>query len=223
MEPTASQRRAWGVSFGLACCIHGTLALISLRAARSLPAYTDVQPGYGSLEVVVEHSSLSELSDEPVQSKTSAEAEAGDSHAPESEPESSPQGEGLISDPSVSESLQARLPPHSGAGSGSGAETIEAPGASGPATGRFRNPAPRYPELARRLGQEGTVLLRVLVGTDGRASQVETAETPGFPLLDDAARAAVLRWRFRPARSAAGVAVSSTLEIPIVFRLKESR
>ncbi len=55
---------------------------------------------------------------------------------------------------------------------------------------------PAYPQIARQMGLEGTVVLRARIGTDGRVRFVEV-ET-GHPLLAQAARAAVLAWRYRP-------------------------
>lgn len=57
---------------------------------------------------------------------------------------------------------------------------------------------PRYPGRARRAGVEGTVVLRGIVGTDGRIRDVEILKDLPYD-LGDAARAAVRRWRFRPA------------------------
>jgi protein TonB len=59
-----------------------------------------------------------------------------------------------------------------------------------------------YPEAARRLGAEGTVLLRLSVGADGRVASAEVVQGSGFPVLDRAAREAALRCRFDPALEA---------------------
>jgi protein TonB len=55
-----------------------------------------------------------------------------------------------------------------------------------------------YPSRARSLGIEGTVSIRVLVGADGRVKESRVLTGPGFG-LDEAARRALLRFRFRPA------------------------
>jgi protein TonB len=60
------------------------------------------------------------------------------------------------------------------------------------------NPQPPYPALSRRLGESGTVIVRVLIGTDGRASEVRLQRSSGYDRLDDAALQAVRRWRWRP-------------------------
>lgn len=82
------------------------------------------------------------------------------------------------------------------------------------------NPAPSYPRISRRRGEEGRVLLRVRVLADGAAGAVEIAEGSGYARLDEAARDAVRNWRFVPA-SRADVKIDSWLNVPIVFRLEE--
>lgn len=64
----------------------------------------------------------------------------------------------------------------------------------------LRNPAPAYPAMSRRLGEEGRVVLRVFVDIDGRPEQVELKNSSGFPRLDQAAEDAVRRWKFVPAK-----------------------
>jgi protein TonB len=62
-----------------------------------------------------------------------------------------------------------------------------------------RNRQPVYPEEAARWGQQGAVILLIHVSAEGLASGVDIAQSSGFPLLDRAAREAVLKWRFVPA------------------------
>src|SRR5690606_26769740 len=64
----------------------------------------------------------------------------------------------------------------------------------------LRNPPPAYPAVARRNGDEGTVLLRVLVGRNGAPLKVELDRTSRSRALDTAALDAVRNWRFVPAR-----------------------
>lgn len=81
-------------------------------------------------------------------------------------------------------------------------------------------PKPGYPELARREGWEGTVLLRVLVNPQGTAERVEVNRSSGFEMLDRAALETVKGWRFHPARYGERQ-VESWVQIPIVFRLSD--
>jgi protein TonB len=83
----------------------------------------------------------------------------------------------------------------------------------------LRNPHPPYPPLSRRLREEGRVMLRAYVLSDGQAGRVEIKKSSGFPRLDEAARAAVERWRFVPARRG-NESVPAWVLIPISFRLE---
>lgn len=84
-------------------------------------------------------------------------------------------------------------------------------------------PPPDYPEPARRMEQQGTVLLRVLVAADGAVRRVEVGKSSGFDILDRAALETVrARWRFVPARRRAA-AVESWVLVPIRFSLTEAQ
>lgn len=58
---------------------------------------------------------------------------------------------------------------------------------------------PRYPPAARNAGIGGTVVLRGIVRRDGSIDNVEVIREPGRGMLGEAARRAVLEWRFKPA------------------------
>ncbi|MFS8776201.1 energy transducer TonB [Synechococcus sp. W65.1] len=81
-----------------------------------------------------------------------------------------------------------------------------------------RNPPPPYPPQARRLGQQGQVLLRAKVNAQGQVQQVEIASSSGFPALDRAAQEAVQRWEFSPALRN-NVPIESWVVVPIQFTL----
>jgi protein TonB len=81
------------------------------------------------------------------------------------------------------------------------------------------NPAPDYPPLSRRMGEQGRVTLRVLVNPAGRADDVQVRVSSGFPRLDETARETVRRWKFVPARRGSE-AVPAWVLIPISFRLE---
>jgi protein TonB len=78
------------------------------------------------------------------------------------------------------------------------------------------NPKPVYPSASRRLGEEGKVVLRVHVGADGLPLAVHIKRSCGFRRLDTAARRAVERWRFVPARRG-DEAIDAWVAVPIVF------
>lgn len=81
------------------------------------------------------------------------------------------------------------------------------------------NPAPAYPPLSRRLGEQGRVILHVLVNVRGGADEVQLSAASGFARLDEAARDTVRRWKFVPARRGADP-VPAWVLIPITFRLE---
>jgi len=131
----------------------------------------------------------------------------------------------------------AALAPGAGGGSGNGAggtgdsETGAGMGSgSGIAKGagqytRARTsdaPKPKYPDTARRDGKEGRVLLRVLVNEEGRTASVQVNRSSGAEALDQAAVAAIKRWRFSPARYGEKP-VESWVRIPIDFRLNDTQ
>lgn len=80
-------------------------------------------------------------------------------------------------------------------------------------------PPPAYPREQLLAGIEGTVMLRVLVGTDGKPLEVAIARSSGNRKLDEAARRFVLRnWTFQPA-TRDGHAIQASGLVPIDFRL----
>lgn len=81
-----------------------------------------------------------------------------------------------------------------------------------------QNAQPEYPREAQRRGVSGRVLLRVDVGADGAATNVDFVQRSGSPELDRAAMNAVRKWRFAPARRD-GKPVASSVQVPIDFVL----
>jgi len=82
----------------------------------------------------------------------------------------------------------------------------------------LQNPKPEYPAISRRMREEGTVVLRVRVSAQGTSLVVEIKRSSGFVRLDEAARAAVERWRFVPARQGSE-AIEATVLVPLRFSL----
>ena len=77
---------------------------------------------------------------------------------------------------------------------------------------------PTYPDLAREAGVEGTVMVNVLVGKDGRVIEVQVDKKRQVPMLNDAALAAARLWVFKPALSN-NQPVAVWTAIPFNFRL----
>ncbi|MDR0588047.1 MAG: TonB family protein [Burkholderiales bacterium] len=88
------------------------------------------------------------------------------------------------------------------------------------------NPAPDYPTLSKRLGEQGRVVLRVFVDAFGRAGKIEIKQTSGYARLDESARLAVIRWRFVPAREEVDGKsrdVGAWVLVPITFHMAQKR
>lgn len=75
-----------------------------------------------------------------------------------------------------------------------------------------------YPEIARRAGLEGTVLVHVRVNSRGQVDKVEIGRSV-HPILDKAALTAALRCRFTPATQRK-IPVPVWVAIPYRFRLR---
>jgi periplasmic protein TonB len=83
----------------------------------------------------------------------------------------------------------------------------------------LNNPAPIYPSLSRRAGEQGRVTLRVHVDASGVADAVEIKDSCGFPRLDMAALEAVRKWKFVAAKQGEQ-AVAAWVLVPITFSLR---
>lgn len=84
----------------------------------------------------------------------------------------------------------------------------------------LHNPKPAYPKLSERRGEQGTVLLNVLVAVDGRPREVSVKASSGYERLDQAAREAVLGWTFVPGKRN-GAAMEMSVDVPIRFKPSE--
>lgn len=80
---------------------------------------------------------------------------------------------------------------------------------------------PPYPELSRRLSEQGETVLQIAIGQDGSPQQVSLARSSGFERLDSAATDFVkANWRWQPLPS--GCRMVST-RIAINWRLNNSQ
>jgi len=75
-------------------------------------------------------------------------------------------------------------------------------------------PFPSYPMEARLSHEEGTVRLKVKIGTMGNVAQVEVLQSSGHRALDDAAVVAVQHWKAHPNFS------GQTVRLPIEFTMR---
>lgn len=84
---------------------------------------------------------------------------------------------------------------------------------------RQRNP-PRYPPQAVRMRHQGTVVLLVLVDTDGSPVEVKVDKSSGYRELDRAAIQAAKKWRFNPG-TRDGTPYKGWARVPVTFNLNQ--
>ncbi len=78
---------------------------------------------------------------------------------------------------------------------------------------------PDYPAFSRRMNEQGKVVLRVELSTDGHIANTSVATHSGYTRLDEAAVNAVKTWRCKPAIRN-GVAVVAVALQPFIFSLE---
>jgi protein TonB len=83
----------------------------------------------------------------------------------------------------------------------------------------LQNPKPAYPPISKRLGEQGKVVVRVLIGADGRAQRAEIGQSSSFERLDQAALVTALKWRYVPGKRG-GVPETMWFNVPINFVLE---
>jgi protein TonB len=83
----------------------------------------------------------------------------------------------------------------------------------------LQNPKPPYPPISRRLGEQGKVIVHVLISVDGRAKKAEIRRSSGFDRLDQSAMTAAMSWRYVPGKRG-GVAEEMWSDVPINFVLE---
>jgi len=104
----------------------------------------------------------------------------------------------------------------------------DGPGGQGESQSRYRGgvslpscaycPDPQYTDEAREAKLQGKVTLRVLVGADGRASQIRIVQGIGLG-LDERAEQAIRGWKFVPAHDGARHPVPAWVTVEAAFRL----
>lgn len=83
----------------------------------------------------------------------------------------------------------------------------------------IRGPAPAYPMMSRRLGEQGKVMIKALVDETGHALDAVVQQSSGRPRLDDAARKAVMDALFKPYRED-GRPERVYVVVPVIFKLE---
>lgn len=223
LMPAAPEWRRSGPFLLLALALHGALLVAPLRRALSS---TDFPPPL-SVTLVKPPAPLPVAAPKPQPLRPSTAPAAPARERPQPKPTPvlamTPEQQPAASAPAL---VAPPAPLAPAADSAARAPTsAAAPATAGPATSAARydaaylqNPKPSYPALSRRLGEEGKVLLKVRVGSDGRPLAVDLEKSSDFERLDNAARQVVQHWRFVPARRG-DEAVEASVIVPIVFRL----
>jgi protein TonB len=80
-------------------------------------------------------------------------------------------------------------------------------------------PNPIYPARSRKAGEQGNVMIRVLVDVTGRPAQVSMQTSSGHPELDQSGLSAVRAAQFRP-YAEGGIAQAVWVLVPINFVLR---
>lgn len=104
-----------------------------------------------------------------------------------------------------------------------GPPTTTAPPPDANATGlTSTHTTPPYPDLARLLGQQGTVVLQIVVSAQGTVASATVVQSSGYPDLDAAAAAWVqAHWRYNPALQG-GVPVPSQTRAAVKFDIRRA-
>jgi len=79
------------------------------------------------------------------------------------------------------------------------------------------SPDPEFSEEARKAKYQGTVVLSLIVGADGRTHDIRVRRSLGMG-LDEKAIEAIQRWKFEPGRKD-GIAVAVLVDVEVNFRL----
>lgn len=77
---------------------------------------------------------------------------------------------------------------------------------------------PRYPTIARKRGQQGTVWLDIWLDDEGKQAKLAIAQSSGLKVLDESALKAVSQWHFQAYRIG-GIRMAARVRIPVEFSL----
>jgi TonB family protein len=74
----------------------------------------------------------------------------------------------------------------------------------------------KYPSQAKKNGVTGKVIVRCLIGVDGKAEKLEIVKSEPLGVFDDSALSTLKYWQFRPGIKS-GQLVSTWVTLPIKF------
>jgi protein TonB len=86
----------------------------------------------------------------------------------------------------------------------------------------LNNKPPAYPPISKRMGEQGQVMVRVFIDTDGNATQAEIRTSSGHDRLDQTALKTVLAWQYVPGK-VNGEPKAMWFNVPINFVLAQSQ
>ncbi len=109
----------------------------------------------------------------------------------------------------------------SGTGTGDGAGAGEGRGVPVTPPRVVSAVQPKYPSSARSAGVEGVVGVKMLVNASGKVENAYVVRSSGNAALDEAAVAAVYKWRFSPAKDKFGQKAPCYVTQGIRFDLKK--
>ncbi len=78
---------------------------------------------------------------------------------------------------------------------------------------------PQYPKRAIDMGQEGVVVIKALITSDGGAKDLLISDSSGYKLLDRSALDAVSKWKFK-ASALNGKAKEMWVQVPVKFIIR---
>jgi protein TonB len=74
----------------------------------------------------------------------------------------------------------------------------------------------KYPSQAKKNGITGKVIIRCLIGVDGKAAKLEVVESEPAGIFDDSALSTIKYWQFRPGIKS-GELVATWVKVPFKF------
>jgi periplasmic protein TonB len=81
-----------------------------------------------------------------------------------------------------------------------------------------------YPDASRRAEEQGVARVTFTIGTNGQVTACAVTKTSGFPRLDEATCKVIQRrWRFNPAKDAAGQPIEETKSQPVRWQLQDAK
>jgi protein TonB len=69
------------------------------------------------------------------------------------------------------------------------------------------------------LGEQGKVIIRVLIGADGKPQQAQIAQSSSYERLDQVGLQTVLDWHFEPGKRG-GIPEAMWFNVPLIFKME---